>query len=1083
MTAPSQSAAKPPSPAAAARPAGRANPQPAPAARSRGERVATFLLAGLVLVFAFLAASFVARNSDLWLHLAAGRALAQGTYQFGTDPFTYTAGATYWANHPWLFDLLAYAVYVGLPSALPIDGGAALVVLKAALVAVLALFMLLVRRPDKSGWAPALCTALAVLAMSPRLLLQPACVSLLLLGLSLWLLWRPLDRPVRTFRLFGKQLDARALLPVVCVLWVNVDGWFLLGPVLAALFWLGDQLRSQFGRPAAGRPTPGWLPPVCLLACLLNPHHYHAFILPAEVTAALFPGDLARDPRFHRLILSPWDEAHFQSSLGLNAAALAYFALVVLGMASFALNRAGLRDWRILVWAAFALLGAWQARLVPFFAVVAGPVTALNLQEVPWPRPRRLVAFALGAVAFLGVTALTALALPGWLNGTQDRGRTVAWGVEPNPSLVRLAGTLRDWRQRKVLRDDEHTFATHPEAASHLAWFCPEERTFLDQRYPLFPAAADEFEAVCRGLAPALVGPAAATQEAPAGAPDPEQVLQDHDVTHLILFDPSPDPERLATAVSALNAKTRWQLVRVDGQAVIFRRRRGDKSPGGDGFDAGRLAFSDPGDDDAGPAPAAPARGPERGPREPGWGTALSRTRQPAWESAAAAVYLRLFEDITKTPATRQEIWNKHWAAIGAGAVAGAALLPDYAGTSMVRLFGLDNAVRVFDELPPDLPLLAVRAARRAVAANPDDANAYLRLGQAYLYLQGETLERSHGRVLTPLIVVRRAQAAAALRHALVLNPDLEAAHAYLADLYENAGYLDLALDHRQDQLALAGRAGPRRDESREDFDGRMKALQAAVDDLKGRVQNAQDLFVVQTSASGVSVLSKANTALEHGLGGQALDGVLKQSRVEMPDFGPVGARMQMELQNNMGRVEEVRESLAGDQMIKDKWKLEACALPYIGQDKPYRFPAYEWLDACSAAAVGDYGAADDALRDAIDLLEEQEKKDLQDLRRDLLVKLAVEFAAVGPNSIALRYMARNDWMTDQDLMTPPTFLQIEQADLYTLRGVLALEQGRPAAAREFLERACALVGEAPFPGRPLAEAYLERLQPFAAGK
>ena len=56
-----------------------------------------------------------------------------------------------------------------------------------------------------------------------------------------------------------------ALLLAVFVLWVNVDEWFLLGPVLAALFWLGERLRGP-------RRTPGWLAPAGLAVCLLKLH-------------------------------------------------------------------------------------------------------------------------------------------------------------------------------------------------------------------------------------------------------------------------------------------------------------------------------------------------------------------------------------------------------------------------------------------------------------------------------------------------------------------------------------------------------------------------------------------------------------------------------------------------------------------------------------------------------------------------------------------------------------------------------------------------------------------------------------------
>src|SRR5262249_1543276 len=148
-------------------------PAPAPAVRP-GERLAVALprldavLVVVVLLLAFLLASFTVRNSDFWLHLATGRLLAQHQYTFGSDPFTYTSGPAYWVNHAWLYDLLLYltaSLTGGAESAL---GGAVLVVLKALGVTALAAVMLSIRRPGQSVWPAAVCTGLALLAMSPR---------------------------------------------------------------------------------------------------------------------------------------------------------------------------------------------------------------------------------------------------------------------------------------------------------------------------------------------------------------------------------------------------------------------------------------------------------------------------------------------------------------------------------------------------------------------------------------------------------------------------------------------------------------------------------------------------------------------------------------------------------------------------------------------------------------------------------------------------------------------------------------------------------------------------------------------------
>src|SRR5205823_3856253 len=108
------------------------------------------------------------------------------------------------------------------------------------------------RRPGQRLWVPAVCTLLAVVVLSARVFFQPVVVSYLFLGLTLWLLERP--RLLRQAR----QLDPAAVaaaphathtrslwwLPVLFVLWVNLDQWFLLGLALIALYAVGALLQT-----------------------------------------------------------------------------------------------------------------------------------------------------------------------------------------------------------------------------------------------------------------------------------------------------------------------------------------------------------------------------------------------------------------------------------------------------------------------------------------------------------------------------------------------------------------------------------------------------------------------------------------------------------------------------------------------------------------------------------------------------------------------------------------------------------------------------------------------------------------------
>src|SRR5262249_54766889 len=138
-------------------------------------------------------ASFAASNSDFWMHLASGRLITQGHYQFGADPFSYTSadsGRT-WVNHAWLADLVAYGVAEMLGGPESPAAGAVLVAARGLLLVLLAVVMLLICGRGPALWIPVVFVTLAVLAMSSRLFLQPRCFSFVFLGLTIYLLQRP----------------------------------------------------------------------------------------------------------------------------------------------------------------------------------------------------------------------------------------------------------------------------------------------------------------------------------------------------------------------------------------------------------------------------------------------------------------------------------------------------------------------------------------------------------------------------------------------------------------------------------------------------------------------------------------------------------------------------------------------------------------------------------------------------------------------------------------------------------------------------------------------------------------------------
>lgn len=1024
------------------------------------------LLAAEVLLFAFVAASFAVRNSDFWQHLAAGRLLARGDYVFGVDPFAYTTGGLYWVNHSWLYDLGLYAAYQTM-------GGPALVVGKALLVALLAWFMLCVRRANMGLIVPAACTLMALLAMSPRLLLQPSCLSFLFHSVTLWILWRPHGAVADAAKVTpsGGWLRRYGLLLFLFVLWVNTDKWFLLGPALVALFWLGERLG-----PHACRVTPGLLVPASLAACLINPHLWRAFALPDELAPAVWTGKLSEDPRFAAFFLSPWQlREYLQPTTGLNAAGLAYFMLVALGLVSFLLNGRRLVVWRLVVWTTFALLGAWQARLIPFFAVIAAPLTALNFQDMMarWTEQHGMTAgwslrLASLTLALAGL-ALPALAVPGWLQAAPHDHRRVAWRLDADPSLERVGQTLQRWRQERLLADGERVFALHPDVAHYCAWTAPAEKGFLDHRFSLFVPAAAQYEAVCEAI---FSGPAASTQPSRW-----RQALRAHGVSVVVLYDPN--TQRLLHAAQRLaQDPEEWQLLQVDGRALIFGWR--GSRPGGSfaalQLDAQRLAFA-PADDEW-RLPRAPAQGPGRAPEPRGaYEQFVQAEPLPAWESYASSMYLRYFED-------RYPLERRQSMALYAAATAGAApaTAPAGPGPLLHRLVHAEPFLPGFYTRRPDLPLLTVRAARCALAANADDAGAWLRLGQAYLLLHRATPERSATRDSALLSLLRHVQAATALENALLLDPDLEAAHEALSVLYAERKYLDATLEHRRHVLRLV-RRGPRPGEDRENFEVRLEREEAAMGRLEQFVQERRNEYAVRARDLSGDPLGRAHAALNLGLAQVALDDVLLQSQVLV--FGGEGARLELELLLLLGRAETARRLLEDDELRDNREQLDLArvvAPSHPGYLLFYRLPAYEWLRFLQSAATGDYDRAALAQSELLRLLEDKRRQGLPKAQRLVATLLATEVGAnPHPQHIILRLVLQRERAELARYFADLDFLAAQRADLGVLGALLAVEQGDPVRALEHLNTAFKAVSEpgvaAGFAARPLAMALRAEIE------
>lgn len=789
----------------------------------------------LATTLAFFLGCFAVTNNDFWMHLATGRAIAQGEHTFGVDPFSFASvrdGVPVpWINHSWLCDVALYELYT--------LGGERGVVIARALI-VVALFWVLVRfRPSDGSPLTALFLAtLGALVASQVLPMNSTIISYLLLGVMLLLL--------RRGGMLGELPDEeepapKALwaLPLVFLLWVNMDAWFILGLAILALIALGNGLGHIFGwRSTCSGKTQLAVLLASAAACVVNPYHVRAFVLPPEVAYLLGSGvpealgggggqalSLLQRQNTELLggygLISPFHSNYWPFQFAnwgahFTIVAVSYFILLLLSIVSFAVvflqvflssslpEGAGLSVGRLLAWLLVLILSFYFIRLMPLFAVVAAPITLLNFVDCArWWRRQASGAEQRGfnprvarlAVAMLLLICL-GLAWPGWLHsriGAEKSGHRVAWHIREDPSLRAAAETLRQAQAERVFN---YSF----DVANYCAWFTPEVHCYVDQRFALFPHEAGRYAKAIQEL-PADALEILNNGRKPSGS-GWTKLFRQHNIDHVVLtkFYESAQ-QNLVTQLSWLQP-LQWTSRYEDGRAGVYAwSATGQAMPVEPAIARNRAAF--------GPVPRE-QRVPPGVIEQPlggqpleklyleGQPSLLSRhTTEPFLELS----YFRLVQRrwrLAHEPAWKMALWS---VPAGLGSVAPGSVLGPY--SLMIDFSSLPQFAQPRDPGPPAAAVLMIRQARRAVAETPFESNAHLALYRAYSLayaMEQAWCRRGNSPGKNDREMIREAQMTTALRNCLELDPDNYQLRVEFAKLLYQFHHLDAGLE----QLALA---------------------------------------------------------------------------------------------------------------------------------------------------------------------------------------------------------------------------------------------------------------------------------------
>ena len=344
--------------------------------------------------------------------------------------------------------------------------------------------------------------------------------------------------------------------------------------------------------------------------------------------------------------------------------------------------------------------------------------------------------------------------------------------------------------------------------------------------------------------------------------------------------------------------------------------------------------------------------------------------------------------------------------------------------------------------------LRGVRCARRAVAANPDDAAAYQAMGEAYLRLRRTTRERVWCNTLPTLGRIRAAQTAFACRQALGANSELVAPHATLADLFGELGFVDAALPHVRDLIRLRRAKGAGDGETAEQFDARLQYLELEAGRLEEAVNQAEDRLAGFRSPRPAD---RASFALSNGLAERAIQILLDS---DVAAFGTTGVLLELNLLLGLGRANEAREWLTPDHRAT------------LGPS------SYHAMRGQAAAACGDYRLAQEELTELRKLHagDGAPPEVAVSQRVGLLVAEGLVTDAV-PISKIFRQINEIVWR-EQILLAAAAMRT--QCDLDAQMAWMLLEQGNYAEADRLAARALDAAGPMEFAAKQLARELRE---------
>ncbi len=309
------------------------------------------------LLTALLAARCIT-DLDLGLHLRGGQWILQNHWVPSKETYTYTVPNHDYLDIHWFYQVLLYLVYLA--------GGYSLLSLFniAMIAAAFSLAWIRLRSNGASSWMGVLLMGMAAWVCEIWFQVRPEIISWVLLGIMLWVLE---ERA-------GKRKDLLFLLPLIQFIWANVEGFFVLGWGVMAVFLVSIFIHDR----RIDRKMLSWSS-LALAVCFLNPYFLKGVVFPFSLWKTL-----SSDPFHHNIrdLVPSWNLFHNPPvpEWPLLVYRLSCFFLFFLLLATFKRRKAH----ELLLAAAFLFLSAAANRNIPLFTLACLPIAAACWKDLDW---------------------------------------------------------------------------------------------------------------------------------------------------------------------------------------------------------------------------------------------------------------------------------------------------------------------------------------------------------------------------------------------------------------------------------------------------------------------------------------------------------------------------------------------------------------------------------------------------------------------------------------------------------------------------------------------------------------------------